>query len=469
MSTRRQTLQISQATFDGVVNENMDDFGMDLQEALQDAIHTFRLQGADLRGIITDGSGSENGTNTAIVEAIKQLEHAITDLGEKTANESILRTLDILRSLDRLHNLCKGGSDSVSIAGRHGGVEASISAFKVLTCKKTAIDLVLETLNLLIQDAENRDKFRRSGGPEILMIVLTAQDEGHDNKVNACTMLSTSATCDELAMEQFMELNVAKELPKLLKENMNDENLVIAICNAFRALVTADDGRVVASKAFTNARIFAEHGMVEALLSASNWLQNSSSAVASICIALKSLAVNEVICKSIAEQQGINVVLQALNESINMERKSLAKSACSLLSQLAGSDDNKDMIICEGGLETLVNIMSSYSDDPSVLQEAFTVITVLTLRSPQNACKAVQAGILDMVAEAMEQHPSSGNMQRQACFMLRNLAARSPETRLVILEKGLEPLIRQAKSMHASCKDAASGALRDLGFDDYNS
>lgn len=136
---------------------------------------------------------------------------------------------------------------------------------------------------------------------------------------------------------------------------------------------------------------------------------------------------------------------------------------------LAGSDGNKDAIVIGGGIEKIICTMSMNLDDPSVLQETFTVIAVLTLRFPDKAEKAVKSGVLDMVTEAMENHPSAVIMQRQACQMLRNLAARSPENRSAILNKGLEILIRHAKTNHASCRDAASAALRDLGFDDYNS
>ena len=41
--------------------------------------------------------------------------------------------------------------------------------------------------------------------------------------------------------------------------------------------------------------------------------------------------------------------------------------------------------------------------------------------------------------------------------------------RSAILEKGLVPLIRRAKANHSGCSEAAAAALRDLGFDDYNS
>ena len=42
---------ISQEGFDAAVKENMEDFDMDLVEAVQDAIKTFQIQGADLSGM----------------------------------------------------------------------------------------------------------------------------------------------------------------------------------------------------------------------------------------------------------------------------------------------------------------------------------------------------------------------------------------------------------------------------------
>jgi hypothetical protein len=44
-------LAISQEGFDAAVKENMEDFDMELAEAVQDAIKTFQIQGADLSGM----------------------------------------------------------------------------------------------------------------------------------------------------------------------------------------------------------------------------------------------------------------------------------------------------------------------------------------------------------------------------------------------------------------------------------
>ena len=48
-----QPKQISQETFDGVVRENIEEFEMELNEAIEDAKEQFRTQGVDLSNLIT--------------------------------------------------------------------------------------------------------------------------------------------------------------------------------------------------------------------------------------------------------------------------------------------------------------------------------------------------------------------------------------------------------------------------------
>ena len=61
--------------------------------------------------------------------------------------------------------------------------------------------------------------------------------------------------------------------------------------------------------------------------------------------------------------------------------------------------------------------------------QGFAAIATLTLRSPNNATKAVEAGSVDVAVEQMEKHPSAASMLRQACQMIRNLSVRNPENR----------------------------------------
>ena len=43
--------------------------------------------------------------------------------------------------------------------------------------------------------------------------------------------------------------------------------------------------------------------------------------------------------------------------------------------QLAGSDANKDAIVQSGGLTKIINLMNTYSEEPSVLQEVISLPT----------------------------------------------------------------------------------------------
>ena len=66
--------RISQETFDSVVKENIDDFGMDPEEAVADAVQQFISQGVDLSCIVKSaGPASES----PVIKAIEALSSAI--------------------------------------------------------------------------------------------------------------------------------------------------------------------------------------------------------------------------------------------------------------------------------------------------------------------------------------------------------------------------------------------------------
>ncbi len=78
----------------------------------------------------------------------------------------------------------------------------------------------------------------------------------------------------------------------------------------------------------------------------------------------------------------------------------------------------------------LLNIMRKWVGGCRL--QAFVTVASLTLRSPANARKAVEAGAVDMAALIMGKYPCAAHLQRQGCQMLRNLAVRNPENRQVI-------------------------------------
>ncbi|KAH9317877.1 hypothetical protein KI387_019646 [Taxus chinensis] len=485
MEGKNRKVQISQAAFDALVQENINDFEMDPKEAVEDAIQTFKLQGADLTGIVTSIVGGESINSHPVIQSLNQLRAVTSNLGSLSLQELSSVTLSfsqqankeenknstltkISEALDALCLVCSSdGPDNASIAVKNGGIELVTSICTTYKdCGEGALLSSLKTLSLLLRDVLSTELFRQSGGPKILMEILDVYNLNNNIMERACAVVAAAATGNEVVKDAFMEMKIDDLLMKLLKRK--ETNNIKSVYDVIRVLVTADDDRVAASQAYTHARRFADIGMAEVLLDAVRQDSLVSSSLTSLCITLKSVAVNDEICKSIAENGGLDVVFKRIDESIEQNNKVLAKTSCSLLTQLAGSDANKDAFVLKGGITKIIRLASIYIEDPSVLQETMATIRAVSLRSPANAAKAVEAWAVDLAAEAMQKHPSAHLMQKQACLMIRNLAVRNPENRPLILEKGLENLIRIAKANHEGCKDAAISALRDLGLDDYN-
>jgi hypothetical protein len=130
--------QISQETFDSVVQENVDDFDMTKEAALADAIEQFKMQGVDLSSIdVTGGIGREE-VITAIMQ-IKDSECADEDLVEALTTLAGLcsescdlseRNLNLVHSNETMYpTLCLLKRD-------HGGViSAVLKTLLVLTRK----------------------------------------------------------------------------------------------------------------------------------------------------------------------------------------------------------------------------------------------------------------------------------------------------------------------------------------------
>ncbi|KAL5076140.1 hypothetical protein RYX36_015124 [Vicia faba] len=54
-----------------------------------------------------------------------------------------------------------------------------------------------------------------------------------------------------------------------------------------------------------------------------------------------------------------------------------------------------------------------------------SIISVLLLRSPENAARAIKANVGDLAIQAMQKFPATHQMQRNLCLMIRNLVARN--------------------------------------------
>ncbi|KAL4555741.1 hypothetical protein LXL04_038369 [Taraxacum kok-saghyz] len=451
---------ISQQAFDEMVKENIDDLGMEPTEALSDAIETLTLQGVDLSGIVTTTLPGETNPVIQSLDRIKQLQSS--DWTEKAVLDEALGLLDHLTDLSRVE-----GSGNSAIAARNGGVELMCSVCSKLADihRDSALVSALNTLAAFLHDLQSTETFRQSAGPKIIIGILNNATQNVNIINSAFSVIAASATGNEVLKESYVELHIDELIVKIMKNH--SKGSIPNLYDTIRVLLSADDLRVVASQVYGYARKFAKIGITEALVESLNDGVNSSSLV-SITIALKAIAVNDEICRSVAEKGGIDSLLKYIDESGIQLNKTVAKSCCSLLSKLAGSDYNKSSIIEKGGLNKLITLCSRLGDDPCVIQEVMTIICTLCLRSPDHAAMAMEAGAGDLAVQSMKKFPEASQLQKNSCLMIRNLVARNTEHRSILLSNGIEKLIRNAKENHKSCGDAGTAALRDLGLENYN-
>ncbi|XP_071726178.1 uncharacterized protein [Rutidosis leptorrhynchoides] len=453
---------ISQQAFDEMVKENIDDLGMEPTEALTDAIETLTLQGVDLSGIVTNTVPGELNPVIESIHRIKQLQDSNwTD--ESVVNEAI-GLFDNLNAISRVDG---SGSGNAAVATRNGGVELMCSVCEKLsiTGRDTALVSALNTLAAFLHDLQSRETFLQSGGPKMVVGILTNGTQNANVLNSVFSVVAAAATGNEVLKESFVELHIDELIVTIMRKHSKES--IPSLYDAIRVLLSADDNRVLASQVYGYARQFAKVGIADALVKSLDG-GISSPSVVSATIALKAVAVNDEICKSVAENGGIDSLLICIDDAGIQGNSIVAKACCSLLSKLAASDYNKSAIVEKGGLNRLITLSSRLADDPSVIQEVMTIISTLCLRSPGNAGLAMEAGAGELAIQAMKNYPQAFQLQKNACLMIRNLVARNSENRSVLLSNGIEKIIRNAKEKHKSCRDAATDALRDLGLENYN-
>ncbi|KAF5957570.1 hypothetical protein HYC85_004795 [Camellia sinensis] len=444
---------ISQQAFDEMVKENIDDLGMDPSEALQDAIETLTLQGVDLSGIVTCVPGEGSVKDNPVIQSLDRLKQLNSDSTDRIGDQNDVDEVIVL--LDKLADLCSiEGSGNAAIAMKNGGLEllrggsdrGLVSAFEAIASLLHGMDQIDIGNSVQLEHVQSSETFQKNGGPKMVMGILNDGTQNLKILNGGFSVVAAAATGNEIVKESFMDLKIDELMIQILRTH--GKGCIHSLYDAIQALLTPDDNRVVASQVYGYARRFAKIGIAEALV---DLLKEglSSPSLVSATMTLKAVAVNllicfnlkfrcclhnylekDEICRSIAASGGVDSVLRCIGDSGEQGNKIVARACCSLLSKV------------------------------------MSVICVLSLRSPDNATRAIEAGAGDLAIQAMQRHPGAHQMQKSACMMIRNLVARNPENRqdclcmirphsllTLLLNNGIEKIIRKAKENHTSCKD----------------
>ncbi|XP_020385004.1 armadillo repeat-containing protein 6 isoform X1 [Rhincodon typus] len=448
MASRR----ITQETFDSVVQENITEFQMEPEEALNEAIQQFESQGVDLINIV-------KAVQNTTTEASDQKHIVLQALDE------LRRALDLM-ALDEMGDHLTNFSEQCSLDFAHRHLAAEKSAYPTVlsSCRQLMSNApyLLKGIQALANLLDGQPDLLDPEGQQLLLEILKQhRDHAALNTVTICA-IRHSCLKHEQNRQDLVQLGVLALLTGAIVNHGNQADVVREAGRALRVMTYDDDIRVPFGRAHDHAKLIVmENDGLRILIEAAKAFTDNPSVLSELCSTLSRLAVRNEFCQDIVDLGGLNFMVALLADCI--EHREVVKQVLGALRAIAGNDEVKDAIINAGGTDLIVLAMNRHLGTPQICEQGCAALGMFALRKPEN-CRVIMEGGGALIAlQAMKAHPAEVNVQKQACMLLRNLVARNPDFSQLILEMGAEVLILQAKTTHQDCEDLAKAALRDLG------
>ena len=389
---------ITQETFDEVVAENVEDFDMELKEAIADACLQFMKQGVNLSNIIkTEAHFSVKDKDTSdhpVTIGLNTLQQAV--VAKDDSDAAIAKVCTAIADLD-----AQFGSDeeAVPIANSKQGVGTCVTllrTFPTSSCVVPALNLVRK----MCVDPPSLNQFNEFGlGPDVVIECISRErSAGAGDPANASTdvlvaglaLVKVAALKHNGCKDQFFGRGIAGLLQYATDTFPDNVAVVKESVLAFRSVVRGDG--TIDSKAPNYLKQLVEEGWLERLckllLRHLNREDQNIDAAGCCALALSSVAMNEKACTDAADQGIIGALLTALNSPAYMTNALFVRRVASLLGALARSDKNKELI--SDGIGTFGECMIKNAQDDTVQKAFLNTLAAICLRQPEIALKIVQ-------------------------------------------------------------------------------
>ncbi|XP_013381017.1 armadillo repeat-containing protein 6 [Lingula anatina] len=444
--------RITQKTFDDVVCENMQEFDMSAEEALQEAEQQFLAQGIDLSNIVKDiSSHTGEGTTHPVVAAVQNLS-GVLDSGD-------IDPTTVKAALAQIKTECDIDLPHRCLAGSNKAYPVLFKLCQKLSSDKELLKCCVDALSSLLN---GQPDLVDQTGIEYFTNLLKDSEESEELCEALVRMIRLTCVMHEKNRQAYVEQNLISVLISVLTAHQKSAGIVKEVCFALRVLTFDDDPRVPFGKAHEHAKmIVAEANALKVILETCNGFTGDVAVLGELFATLSKLAVRNEFCQEIADRGGLQLLMTTLTE--NMHHQGLAKHSIGLMRTIAGNDNVKAAIVNAGGVELIVGAMGTHQAQPQICENGCAALGTLALRLPPHCAKIVKCGGHEVIIQGMKIHKDVSAVQKQACMALRNLVARTREYCDPILELGAEGLINLAYQQHKDCTDEAKSALRDLG------
>lgn len=448
---------ISQGTFDSVVLENVREFDMPLEEAINDAVKEFESQGVLLGIIVKNMRLNEDKTSV-----IHDILIALNKLRCGAEGSPVLE--DIKEPLAMFSIQCKVSVAHRVLANNHGAYEVLLKLLKNVQRDPAMLGPALKAMVTLTES--NPDILTDEGIEFLVQLIEEWKCRSDDPTISeylACWSIE-SCVKHEDNRQNLVAAGALSSLVSLLHANKSNSRVIKTTCKALRAYTLDDDIRQEFGKAHEHARILVEeYSMISVCLEMlKDWLHESDTASELLYLVGK-LCVRAEYCQEAVNHGALAAINDVLLSFPN--HPILNKQTISLLKAMVGNDKVKEEAMKSGIGQLVIAAMINHQSIPSVCEEGCGALSMLSLRVPAHAKQLVQAGGGQAVIQAMKTHPQNKQVQKLGCMAIRNMASRTQENRQLFVEYGAEEVIQTALKNHGDAvKDMAKAALRDLAL-----
>lgn len=430
---------ITQETFNDVVKENIEEFDMSPEQAVEEAVLQFEAQGVDLSNIIK---------NVEITQGTHPLKGALDRLREALDS----KTEELFKlSVKTVQQECDKDVASKILAGKEGGYSLLLDCFDTFKDRESQILTLKALLSLLSGYPDLFD----SKGSKLLMRFLTPDC---DTELTRYSLRVLRECC---ILHETNRQIIHSDLCESGLEHIFRQGALKEACCLVRALCLDDDIRIQVSRAHEHARTMA----IELLPPLTNLLKDSSISeeeVTEVVLTMSSLVVRNELCAKVNECGGLQNIREILFKHQDIERT--ARVSLILLKTLAGNDDVKAEIMADGSLvRTALFCIDHHSSSAALCGAGLGFISILALRSPVNSRILVSMNVPELIVSCMKQHPKDRPVQQRGAWAVRNIVSRSRDLCEEFLKLGIEELLVTAAQKHSECGDDVKAALRDLG------
>lgn len=489
-----QGRKVTQEYFDSIVAENINDFEMTTQEAIEDAINQCKSQGCDISTICKFSKEEQ----TAFLDSLKKLDSLIPvilsfDSTKLTATE---REAEVIETMDKTLEV-------LSIIKEN--FEKDLS-FRVLATKMEAPNAYAIFMKFFIKlqapsastDQSSNNKFNEFSMAFIntfqsylhqqsdvldteglkALIRLTDSNENDQAGTDIFTKsqilsailkcINTSCQLCESNRQFFVENGLCENLMKLFQKHKTDDQVLNTASMIIRSLLLDDDIRHAFGKSHEHAKFIASQlNGIDVLIhiGLDNDNNLSDGTLANLMLTLSKLAVRNEFCQEICDKGGLKFVLKCIEQK-HLKNIALIKSSLSLLKSICNNDQVKYEATKSNAIELLRSVLDVYAANNYVCELTCAALSVLLLRNVESSKQLYALDVHRSLIQLLCIHVKNPKLVKPCCLALRNSISRNKEMISKLIELKIEEILRTIwndKTM-TSVHDEVKAVLRDCGL-----